>query len=110
VVDDGSADDTVEQPASPARVSSPAANRGKGAALKAGFERRSAALSTSLERHSHSDGDGQHDPAEAPAFGGLDGIGADLVWERGLQTDAAGAMVHQHLSKLLFSWPWGRRS
>lgn len=100
VVDDGSSDDTAEVArAAGARVLSLTPNRGKGAALKAGFR---AALSRQLPAGPATagagaetpfwdpdtrwdailtlDGDGQHDPAEVPAFvERWSATGADLV-------------------------------
>ena len=66
VVDDGSTDDTAEvAEAAGATVIRQVPNAGKGAALRTGFrqalERGSAAAITL-------DADGQHDPAEIPAF------------------------------------------
>ena len=66
VVDDGSSDATAAVAArAGARVISQAPNQGKGAALRAGF---SAALAEGAEAVVTLDGDGQHDPAEIPAF------------------------------------------
>ncbi|HSL97654.1 MAG TPA: glycosyltransferase family 2 protein [Candidatus Deferrimicrobiaceae bacterium] len=66
VVDDGSTDATPEvAAASGARVLEQRPNRGKGAALRAGF---SEALRSGAEAVVTLDGDGQHDPAEIPAF------------------------------------------
>ena len=66
VVDDGSADDTAEvAEASGARVLRQAPNQGKGAALRAGFR---AAIAEGAEAVVTLDADGQHDPAELPAF------------------------------------------
>lgn len=66
VVDDGSADDTpgVAERAG-ARVLRQHPNQGKGAALRAGFR---AALAEGVEAVITLDADGQHDPAELPAF------------------------------------------
>ena len=66
VVDDGSRDDTaaVAQRAG-ARVLRQTPNQGKGAALRAGF---GAALAEGAEAVITLDADGQHDPAELPAF------------------------------------------
>jgi glycosyltransferase involved in cell wall biosynthesis len=66
VVDDGSTDDTAERAAAAgATVIRQNPNAGKGAALRAGFrhalDQRVAAVVTL-------DADGQHDPAEIPAF------------------------------------------
>jgi glycosyltransferase involved in cell wall biosynthesis len=66
VVDDGSADDTAARAeAAGARVLRQSPNQGKGAALRAGF---AAALADGAEAVITLDGDGQHDPAEIPAF------------------------------------------
>lgn len=66
VVDDGSRDDTAAVAASAgARVIRQTPNQGKGAALRAGF---AAALADGTEAVITLDGDGQHDPAEIPAF------------------------------------------
>jgi glycosyltransferase involved in cell wall biosynthesis len=66
VVDDGSADDTaaVAERAG-ARVLRQHPNQGKGAALRAGFR---VALAEGVEAVITLDADGQHDPAELPAF------------------------------------------
>ena len=66
VVDDGSRDETaaVAERAG-ARVLRRAPNQGKGAALRAGFR---AALGENAPAVITLDGDGQHDPAELPAF------------------------------------------
>ena len=66
VVDDGSTDDTADAAeAAGARVIRQSPNQGKGAALRAGF---AAALAEGAEAVITLDGDGQHDPAEIPAF------------------------------------------
>jgi glycosyltransferase involved in cell wall biosynthesis len=66
VVDDGSRDDTAAiAEAAGARVIRQSPNRGKGAALRTGF---AAALADGIEAVITLDGDGQHDPAEIPAF------------------------------------------
>ena len=66
VVDDGSADDTGERAmAAGATVVRQEPNQGKGAALRAGFRD---ALERGAEAVVTLDGDGQHDPAEIPAF------------------------------------------
>ena len=67
VVDDGSSDGTAEV----ARAAGAAAieqvpNQGKGAALRTGFRR--ALEDDGIEAILTLDGDGQHDPAEIPAF------------------------------------------
>ena len=66
VVDDGSRDDTVlVAERAGARVVRQTPNQGKGAALRTGFR---AALADGAEAVVTLDGDGQHDPAELPAF------------------------------------------
>ena len=66
VVDDGSSDDTAAvAEAAGAQVIRQSPNQGKGAALRAGF---AAALADGAEAVITLDGDGQHDPAEIPAF------------------------------------------
>jgi len=66
VVDDGSRDDTAAQArAAGATVIEQRPNQGKGAALRAGFRR---ALTDGADAVLTLDADGQHDPAEIPAF------------------------------------------
>jgi glycosyltransferase involved in cell wall biosynthesis len=66
VVDDGSRDDTVARArAAGATVIEQRPNQGKGAALRAGFAR---ARADGAEAVLTLDADGQHDPAEIPAF------------------------------------------
>jgi len=66
VVDDGSTDGTAQAAVTAgARVLEQHPNRGKGAALRVGF---SEALQSGAEAVITLDGDGQHDPAEIPAF------------------------------------------
>jgi glycosyltransferase involved in cell wall biosynthesis len=66
VVDDGSSDRTGAMAAAAgAAVLRQQPNQGKGAALRAGF---AAALEQGFEAVITLDGDGQHDPAEIPAF------------------------------------------
>lgn len=78
VVDDGSSDDTAERAAAAgADVLRQVPNQGKGAALRAGFHR---ALELGSEAVLTLDADGQHDPAEIPAFLGIHADrGSDLV-------------------------------
>ncbi|HXS82651.1 MAG TPA: glycosyltransferase family 2 protein [Methylomirabilota bacterium] len=78
VVDDGSRDATAEVARQfGAEVHSFAANRGKGHALLAGFERLAA-----YDAVITLDADGQHPPACVPAFVGAAEAGADLVLGR----------------------------
>jgi glycosyltransferase involved in cell wall biosynthesis len=66
VVDDGSADDTATQARQAgATVIEQRPNQGKGAALRAGFRR---AGDEGYDAVLTLDADGQHDPAEIPAF------------------------------------------
>lgn len=83
VVDDGSSDDTAAKAAAAgARVIPQSPNQGKGAALRAGF---AAALAEGAEAVVTLDGDGQHDPAEIPAFLGayarrtIEGVPTELI-------------------------------
>jgi glycosyltransferase involved in cell wall biosynthesis len=66
VVDDGSTDDTAAQAeAAGAAVIRQVPNQGKGAALRTGFRH---ALDHGVDAVITLDADGQHDPAEIPAF------------------------------------------
>ena len=66
VVDDGSTDDTaLRAQEAGATVLRQSPNRGKGAALRAGFRR---ALDDGYEAVLTLDADGQHDPGEIPKF------------------------------------------
>jgi glycosyltransferase involved in cell wall biosynthesis len=66
VVDDGSSDDTARVAhEAGAEVLGQHPNSGKGAALRAGFRH---ALAAGYDAVVTLDGDGQHDPAEIPAF------------------------------------------
>ncbi len=66
VVDDGSTDDTAAQAETAgATVIRQVPNQGKGAALRAGFRH---ALEVGADAVVTLDADGQHDPAEIPAF------------------------------------------
>ena len=78
VVDDGSADDTARvAETAGARVLRQPVNRGKGEALQAGFRR---ALAEGAAAVVTLDADGQHDPAEIPAFlAARERSGAELV-------------------------------
>ncbi|MEN6556343.1 MAG: glycosyltransferase family 2 protein [Anaerolineaceae bacterium] len=78
VVDDGSGDETAEiGRQAGAQVLEQTPNQGKGAALRAGFR---CALARGYEAVITLDADGQHDPAEIPAFLQVfQESGADLV-------------------------------
>ena len=118
VIDDGSSDGTgAEALAAGARVLRLEPNRGKGAALKAGFK---AALDVSAEDGGPADGwtaflsldgDGQHDPAEVPRFLEVwDRTGADLVvGMRDYRDMPPVRWFTNSVSRLLFSWALGER-
>jgi glycosyltransferase involved in cell wall biosynthesis len=78
VVDDGSGDDTAARAeAAGATVLRQIPNAGKGAALRAGFVH---ALDGGFDAVVTLDADGQHDPAEIPAFlAAFDATGAELI-------------------------------
>ena len=122
VVDDGSSDATgAEAAAAGARVLRLEPNRGKGAALKAGFREALTPepSSSSAPRPAGAgwaafltlDGDGQHDPAEIPRL--LE------AWEAGGRDLVVGMRDYRDMppirwftnsvSRLLFSWALGRR-
>lgn len=85
VVDDGSTDETGEVAAAAgAEVLRNPRNRGKGHALRRGFEavldRRAAGEGAAVEAVAMLDGDGQHDPDDLPALlAAWDGGTCDLV-------------------------------
>jgi glycosyltransferase involved in cell wall biosynthesis len=128
VVDDGSADDTADVArAAGARVLSLTPNRGKGAALKMGFrevlgaDRACAATKTPAQTEASTmvhweailtlDGDGQHDPAEAPAIiRTWSAGGADLVvGARDYLSMPPVRWFTNSVSRLLFSWALGEK-
>ena len=100
VVDDGSTDDTaVQAEAAGAIVLVQRPNAGKGAALRAGFrhalEHGAAAVVTL-------DADGQHDPAEIPAFlAAFEATGAELIIGR---RDFGSMPPIRRLSNTLGGW------
>ena len=127
VVDDGSSDGTgAEAAAAGAGVLRLEPNRGKGAALKAGFR---AALAPVAPRQSAPspfgpvpaggewaafltlDGDGQHDPGEIPRLlGAWEKSGADLVvGTRDYRDMPPVRWFTNSVSRLLFSWALGQR-
>jgi glycosyltransferase involved in cell wall biosynthesis len=111
VVDDGSSDDTAEVArAAGARVLSLRPNQGKGAALKAGF-REALAEDPPWEGILTLDADGQHDPAEVPAFiERWQKTGADLViGARDYRDMPLIRWFTNTTSRLLFSSALGRR-
>jgi glycosyltransferase involved in cell wall biosynthesis len=111
VVDDGSADDTAERArAAGARVLSLTPNRGKGAALKAGF-REAMSQASAWDAILTLDADGQHDPAEVPAFiQRWSATGADLViGARDYKDMPPVRFFTNSASRLLFSSALGQR-
>ena len=117
VVDDGSSDGTgAEAAAAGARVLRLEPNRGKGAALKAGF-REALAMTAEAGRPAAGwgafltlDADGQHDPAEVPEFLEVwERTGADLVvGMRDYRDMPPIRWFTNTASRLLFSWALGR--
>jgi len=117
VVDDGSGDDTAERAEAAGAVVLPRRpNRGKGAALRAGFGR---ALSEGYDAVVTLDADGQHDPDEIPRF--LAALGQGTAGDAGGQRpelvigrrDFARMPPVRRLSNTIggaaFSWAIGRR-
>ena len=108
VVDDGSADDTAGRAeAAGAAVLREHPNRGKGAALQAGFRR---ALEEGWDAVVTLDADGQHDPAEIPRF--LDAwraSHADLViGRRDFRRMPPARRLANEIGGRAFSWAVGR--
>ena len=117
LVDDGSSDGTgAEAAAVGARVLRLEPNRGKGAALKAGF-REGLGMTVETGRPAAGwaafltlDADGQHDPAEVPEFLEVwERTGADLVvGMRDYRDMPRIRWFTNTVSRLLFSWALGR--
>ena len=108
VVDDGSRDGTAEVAAGAgAEVIVQRPNQGKGAALRAGFHR---ALAEGAEAVLALDADGQHDPAEIPAFlAAHAATGAELiVGRRDFSRMPPVRRLANTLGGLLISWAVGR--
>jgi len=109
VVDDGSTDETaaVAREAG-ATVLMQTPNQGKGAALRAGFRR---AIADGCEAVVTLDADGQHDPADLPAF--LDAWArnhADLViGRRDFRQVPPVRRLANELGTAVFSWAVGRQ-
>jgi glycosyltransferase involved in cell wall biosynthesis len=108
VVDDGSSDNTGQVAAeSGAAVLHQSPNRGKGVALRAGFQR---ALEGGYQAVLTMDADGQHDPAEIPTF--LDSYGrnaADLIiGQRDFSQIPLIRRFANTLGRLSFSWAVGQ--
>jgi len=104
VVDDGSTDDTAAvAEAAGATVLRQRSNQGKGAALRAGFRW---ALDSGFEAVLTLDADGQHDPAEIPAFVTARArTGADVIvgW-RDFSRMPPIRRLSNRLGGLAFSW------
>jgi glycosyltransferase involved in cell wall biosynthesis len=100
VVDDGSTDDTAAQAeAAGATVLVQRPNAGKGTALRAGFRH---ALENGATAVVTLDADGQHDPAEIPAFiTAFEATGAELIIGR---RDFATMPLVRRLSNTLGGW------
>jgi len=116
VVDDGSSDGTAEVArGAGAHVLRLEPNRGKGAALKAGFRMALDAEAPAPTEHWEAiltlDGDGQHDPAEAPAFlEARANSGADLViGARDYLRMPPIRWFTNSVSRGLFSWALGEK-
>jgi glycosyltransferase involved in cell wall biosynthesis len=108
VVDDGSRDDTAGvAEAAGASVLRQTPNQGKGAALRAGMRW---ALGRGCQTVVTLDADGQHDPAEIPAFlARLAATRADLiVGARAFGQMPAGRRIANTLGRWSFSWALGR--
>lgn len=106
VIDDGSTDDTAtEAEAAGAEVIRHPTNLGKGAALKTGLRY---AISIQADFFLFLDGDGQHDPAEIPAF--IDAINrsnAGLVIGNRMLNLESMPFVRQWTNRFM-SWQIGR--
>jgi glycosyltransferase involved in cell wall biosynthesis len=108
VVDDGSTDDTAARAeAAGATVIVQRPNRGKGAALRLGFAR---ALELGAVAVVTLDADGQHDPAEIPAFvEAFRATSADLVvGQRDFRRMPLIRRLSNRLGGLAISWAVGR--
>ncbi|MFL5680413.1 MAG: glycosyltransferase family 2 protein [Chloroflexota bacterium] len=109
VVDDGSTDTTaVSAEAAGATVVRQQPNQGKGAALRAGFER---AIAEGYDAAVTLDSDGQHDPAEIPSF--LAAAAADpslalIVGRRDFAAMPPMRRLANELGGRAFSWAVGR--
>lgn len=109
VVDDGSKDGTAARAQETgAAVLSLRPNQGKGAALKAGFQR---AISEGYRAVITLDADGQHDPAEIPLFMEAYRLeGYDLILgERDYGKIPIVRRISNTIGRITFSWSLGRR-
>jgi glycosyltransferase involved in cell wall biosynthesis len=108
VVDDGSTDGTATcAQRAGAVVLRQVPNQGKGAALRAGFQW---ALAQGYDAVVTLDGDGQHDPAEIPAFlRAYAGRRADLIiGARAFEQMPFSRRLANSLGRWAFSWALGR--
>jgi len=108
VVDDGSSDDSAAvAEAAGATVLRQSPNQGKGAALRAGFRQ---ALAENVAAVLTLDADGQHDPAEIPAFlQAYADTRADLIiGARDFRQMPLSRRLANTLGKWLFSWAMRR--
>lgn len=108
VVDDGSQDDTAARArAAGGEVLIQTPNQGKGAALLRGFE---VALQRDVNAVLTLDADGQHDPAEIPAFlARFEQSGADLIiGRRNFHQMPPLRRLSNTLGTALFSWAAGQ--
>jgi glycosyltransferase involved in cell wall biosynthesis len=108
VVDDGSSDETAQTAeAAGAVVLRQVPNQGKGAALRAGFHH---ALAQGCQAVLTLDADGQHDPAEIPAFlAAHRATGADLViGARDFTRMPFTRRLANTLGQGIFSWALGQ--
>ncbi|MBN1680753.1 MAG: glycosyltransferase [Anaerolineae bacterium] len=108
VVDDGSTDDTAARAeAAGAIVQRQSPNQGKGAALLAGFRW---ALDQGYDAVIMLDADGQHDPAEIPAF--LDAYAARqpdlIIGERNFRQMPFPRNISNTIGRWLFAWALGQ--
>jgi glycosyltransferase involved in cell wall biosynthesis len=109
VVDDGSTDDTAARAREAgATVIEQRPNAGKGAALRAGFRW---ALDAGYDAVLTLDADGQHDPAEIPAF--LDAFAAEpppdlVIGRRNFRAMPPIRRLSNTLGGVAFSWAVGR--
>jgi glycosyltransferase involved in cell wall biosynthesis len=108
VVDDGSRDATAEVAArAGARVARQIPNAGKGAALRRGFRE---VMALGARAAVTLDADGQHDPAEIPAFlAAWERTGADLViGARDFRAMPPVRRLSNAFARAAFSWAMGR--
>jgi len=112
VVDDGSTDSSADRARDAgAEVVEQRPNQGKGMALRTGFRR---ALADGADAIVTLDGDGQHDPAEIPAF--LAAWGSDerstrpdlVIGRRSFHSMPTVRRLSNEMGRIAFSWAVGR--